>query len=75
MFPYRPPFAKSGFEISTGGWESIPPPRFHSSSSLEAYVLGMVGLTVAFNDAPDITPEMVKEKFDLAIALAKSLGI
>jgi hypothetical protein len=37
------------------------------------YLLGMVGLTIGFNDAPETTLEMVKTKFDEAIALAKLL--
>jgi hypothetical protein len=39
------------------------------------YLLGMVGLTVSFNDHPDTTLEMVKAKFDEAIQLAKMLEI
>lgn len=47
-----------------------------SSPSLEAsYVLGMVGGTIAFNDTVSTTLAIVHEKFDLAIALAESLGI
>jgi hypothetical protein len=39
------------------------------------YLLGMVGLTAYFNDDPNTTLEMVKAKFDEAIALAKLLNI
>lgn len=39
------------------------------------YLLGMVGLTINFNDAKDTTFEMVKAKFDEAIALANQLGV
>jgi hypothetical protein len=39
------------------------------------YLLGMVGLTVHFNDHPDTTLEMVKNKFDEAIELAKNLQL
>jgi len=36
-----------------------------------SYLLGMVGLTITFNDDPDTTYEMVIEKFNKAIELAK----
>lgn len=39
------------------------------------YLLGIVGLTVAFNDAKDTTLEMVKEKFREASKLATQLGV
>lgn len=39
------------------------------------YLLGMVGLTFNFNDDPFTTFEMVQEKFNQAIALAKELGV
>lgn len=39
------------------------------------YLLGMVGLTIAFNDDPNTTLEMVHQKFDEAIKLAQELGI
>jgi hypothetical protein len=39
------------------------------------YLLGMVGLTTAFNDDPNTTLEMVKAKFNEAIELAKQLKI
>jgi len=38
-----------------------------------SYLLGMVGLTAGFNDDPDTTYEMVIEKFNKAIELAKKL--
>ncbi len=44
--------------------------------NLEAhYLLGMVGLTVSFNDRLDTTYEMVIEKFNEAIQLANQFGI
>ncbi len=39
------------------------------------YLLGMVGLTILFNDRPDTTYEMVIEKFNEAIQLANQLGV
>ena len=39
------------------------------------YILGMVGLTASFNDAPETTLEMVKEKFEQAYELAERLGV
>ncbi len=39
------------------------------------YLLGMVGLTVSFNDHSGTTYEMVIEKFNEAIQLANQLGI
>lgn len=39
------------------------------------YLLGMVGLTAAFNDHQKTTLEMIKEKFNQAIALAEELGV
>jgi hypothetical protein len=39
------------------------------------YLLGMVGLTITFNDDPNTTLEMVKNKFNEAIELAKLLKI
>lgn len=39
------------------------------------FLLGMVGLTTGFNDASATTLDMVKRKFDEAIALARELGV
>jgi hypothetical protein len=39
------------------------------------YLLGMVGLTASFNDATDTTLEMIHQKFDEAIELARQLGL
>lgn len=39
------------------------------------YLIGMVGLTAAFNDAPDTTFEMILGKFRQAAALARELGV
>jgi hypothetical protein len=39
------------------------------------YLLGMVGLTANFNDRVSTTLDMVKTKFDEAIALAKRLEL
>lgn len=39
------------------------------------YVLGMAGLTAAFNDRPETTLDMVKDKFTSAAELAESLGL
>ncbi len=39
------------------------------------YLLGMVGLTIGFNDRSDTTYEMVIEKFNEAIELATRLGL
>ncbi len=39
------------------------------------YLLGMVGLTIGFNDRSDTTYEMVIEKFNEAIQLANQLGV
>ncbi len=39
------------------------------------YLLGMVGLTIGFNDKKSTTYEMVIEKFNEAIELATRLGV
>ncbi len=39
------------------------------------YLLGMVGLTTAFNDSPNTIYEMVIEKFNEAIQLANQFGV
>jgi hypothetical protein len=39
------------------------------------FLLGMVGLTVSYNDAPNTTLEMIRGKFTEAISLAQELGV
>lgn len=61
---YEHPYPLSEREI----WER------RERSSHESYLAWMVGLTLGFNDEPGTTLEMVKEKFDAAIALAFRLS-
>lgn len=47
-----------------------------SSRGLNAhYIMGMVGLTVGYNDAADTNLVKVKAKFSDAISIAKELGV
>ena len=39
------------------------------------FVMGLVGLTTEFNDAPNTTLPMVKEKLSQAIQLAETIGV
>lgn len=53
-------------------WVKTPSYR----GSLEAhYILGMVGLTAAYNDSASTTLTDVKEKFEQAAQLAEELGV
>lgn len=60
-------------------WQTRPiwvrnPPQFVGSLDIH-YILGMVGLTVDFNNQPDTTFAAVQQKFTMATVLAILLGI
>jgi hypothetical protein len=67
-------------ERAVRGYADNDKPNFHTTWQKQPksikqihYLLGAVGLTTMFNDHPSTTLEMVKTKFDEAIALAKLL--
>ncbi len=60
---------------SFGFWNKRPSYIKGDAMAESHYLLGTVGLTIAFNDSETTTLSMVKEKFNDAIDLAKDLHL